>query len=169
MIIEVRIEIGNNTPLLFSMNLGFVHVNPDHPTYIRLIYSDKTKTLKIDSMHFETKDIIIEEHQQTTEEACNVRKRKYTLYRKQQPQLIDAVFRNNNGQKVRTYRNVNTNNIVYADYHYDLYKYDKDNEVQQYISCDPEFYREEHSNVSSPRILENIPKNTRTLEYERCQ
>ena len=82
MIIEVRIEIGNNTPLLLGMNLGFIHISPDHPRFIRLIYSGESNTLRIDSMHFETKDIITEEHQQTTEEVCNGWKRRYTLYRK---------------------------------------------------------------------------------------
>ena len=157
MIIEVRIEIGNNKPLLFSMNLGFIHINPDHPTFIRMVYSDESNTLRIDSMHFETRDIIIDEYQQKTEESCNGWKREYTLYRKQQPQLLDATFKNTHEKQVRTYRNVVMNRSIYEDYHYALYKYDKDNEVQQYISCNPEFYCERNSEVSSPNIWENMP------------
>ena len=106
MIIEVKIDLGIQKPLLFSYNLSFIKVDPDHPRLVRFLYNAEFKTLKIESIQFGRKDIIIEERHQKVSENCDGWERSLTMYTRNQPQLLDQLFYDNNDPKVRTYRNL---------------------------------------------------------------
>merc|ERR1711911_114499 len=108
MIIEVKIEIENNVPLLFSMNLDFIKNDPNHPTKIKLVYNDRNRNLNIESIHFERNDIIIEETHQQIEEICHGWKRTLSMYTKKKSELVDELF--NGGHKVRFYKNYTKKN-----------------------------------------------------------
>ena len=160
MIVEVRIE-KNNKPLLFSLNLGFIRDDPNHPKKIKLVYKDENKTCEVESMQFERDDIIIQERQQTVTENCDGWKRQYVAYIKQQSQLVDGLFDENNNNKVRTFRNLSASEIDNFDldgYAYKLGALKNENGHQIYKSVDEHFYVPNHSETSSPRMLENTPE-----------
>jgi len=159
MIVEVRIE-KNNKPLLFSLNLGFIRDDPTHPKKIKLVYKDENKTFEVESMQFERDDIIIQERQQTVKENCDGWKRQYVAYVRQQSQLVDGLF-NENNNKVRTFRNLSTSEMENFDLDGYAYKLGilKNNDAHQiYKSVDEHFYVPNESEISSPRVLENTPE-----------
>ena len=151
MITEVRIEIGTNRPLLLSVNLEFIKSDPNHPKFIRLVYNDRYKNCKIESIHSERKDIIIEETQQMIEEICHGWKRTLSLYEKQQPQLVDELF--NGTTNVRIYKNDEKKYGNSEGYNYRLEKFTGN----EYMEVQEEMYRPT-SDISSPKILEKTPE-----------
>ena len=160
MIVEVRIE-KNNKPLLFSLNLGFIRDDPTHPKKIKLVYKDENKTFEVESMLFERDDIIIQKRQQTVKENCDGWKRQYVAYVKQQSQLVDGLFNENNSNKVRTFRNLSTSEMENFDlggYAYKLGTLKNNDGHQIYKSVDEHFYVPNESETSSPRVLENTPE-----------
>ena len=148
MIIEVKVEIENNVPLLFSMNLDFIKNDPNHPTKIKLVYNDRNRNLNIESIHFERNDIIIEETHQQIEEICHGWKRTLSLYTKQQAQLVDELF--NGSNNVRIYKNDEKKNGNSESYNYRLEKFTGND----YMEVQEEIYGPT-SDISSPKILED--------------